>query len=111
MKMKRMLIALVALLVLVLPSGAGFAADKCVDVEEASAKELQALKGVGEVIAKRIVDYRKQERTAATKAKKGKWLFKNWATLMKVDGVGPKICADNLAAVCFSGKVQKSCPK
>jgi DNA uptake protein ComE-like DNA-binding protein len=109
--MKRILLALFAMSLFVLAGGAGLAADKCVDVEEASAKELQELKGVGEVIAKRIVDYRKKERAAATKAGKGKWLFKNWATLMKVDGVGPKICADNLATLCFSGKPQKSCPK
>jgi competence protein ComEA len=84
---------------------------KCIDVEEASAKQLQALNGVGEVLAKRIIDYRQQQRTAATKAGKPKWMFKNWATLIKVEGVGPKICEDNLALVCFGGKVEKSCPR
>jgi competence protein ComEA len=87
------------------------AADKCVDVEKASVKELTTLKGIGPALAKKIVDYRKKMRTTATKAKKAKWNFKNWATLLKVEGLGPKICSDNLATVCFGGKVQKSCPK
>jgi len=108
--MRRWLFVLLALCGL-LVSPALFAQGKCVDVEEASAKELEALKGVGPAIAKKIIDYRAQQRTAATKAGKPKWMFRNWATLMKVSGVGPQICKDNLKVVCFGGKVQKSCPK
>jgi DNA uptake protein ComE-like DNA-binding protein len=87
------------------------AQEPCLDVEEASAKDLTSLKGVGDVLAKRIIDYRQLQRTAATKGGKPKWMFRNWATLMKVQGIGPKICEDNRERVCFSGKVQKTCPK
>ena len=83
----------------------------CVDVEKASAVALQKLKGVGPALAKKIVNHRKAERTKATKAKKKTWNYKNWATLLKVPGVGPQICKDNIKLVCFSGKAQKACPK
>jgi len=110
MKMlKAMLCTLVALAVLVLVVPVAQA--KCLDVEKASATELQKLKGVGVKIAKAIVNHRKKMRTSATKAKKARWNFRNWATLMKVKGVGPKICKDNVKVLCFSGKVQKACPK
>ena len=110
MKMlKTMLCALVALAVLMLAAPAAQA--RCLDVEKASARELQKLKGVGDKIAKAIINYRKKMRTSATKAKKAKWNFRNWATLMKVKGVGPKICKDNVKVLCFNGKVQKACPK
>ena len=82
----------------------------CVDVEKASAVQLQKLKGVGPALSKKIVNHRKAARTKATKAKKGTWNFKNWATLLKVPGVGPQICKDNIKLVCFNGKVQKACP-
>ena len=82
----------------------------CIDVETFSAKQLESMKGVGPALSKAIVDYRKAQRTAATKAGKAKWNFKNWATLMKVKGISAQICADNIGKVCFSGKVQKSCP-
>lgn len=84
---------------------------KCIDVEKASAVQLQKLKGVGPAMAKKIINHRKAARAKATKAKKGTWNFRNWAALYKIAGVGPKLCKDNLALVCFSGKVQKACPK
>ncbi len=92
-------------------STTALAAPKCVDVDKASAKELTALKGVGEDLAQRIIDYRKKERTKATKEGRKTWGFRNWQTLMQVKGIGQKICQDNIDVVCFSGKVQKSCPK
>ncbi len=82
-----------------------------VNINEADVDTLDLLPHIGPALAQRIVDYRQRERTAATKAGKPKWNFDNWATLMKVSGVGPEICKDNLNVVCFSGKVQKSCPK
>jgi DNA uptake protein ComE-like DNA-binding protein len=85
-------------------------AAKCVDVESASAKDLEALKGIGPALSKRIIDYRKIERTKATKEGRKTWNFQNWATLMKVDGVAQQVCTDNVATVCFSGKLQKACP-
>ncbi len=85
-------------------------APACLDVETASAKDLEALKGVGPALSKRIIDYRKGERTKATKDGRKTWNFQNWATLMKVEGVAGQICKDNVATVCFSGKVQKTCP-
>lgn len=83
----------------------------CIDVETASAKQLTGLKGVGDKTAKAIVDFRKQKRTEATKAKKKTWNFDNWATLYQVPGVAEQICRDNRDQVCFSGKIQKTCPK
>lgn len=102
-------VSVVALTLLL--AGPALAGPPCVDVESASAKDLQALKGVGPAVAKNIIDHRRAARTAATKAGKKKWNFRNWATLLKVKSVGKKICADNVARVCFSGKVQKTCPK
>lgn len=105
--------AVVGLLVVAgLMAGTPNARAACIDVEKASAKELQALKGVGPAVAKAIVDYRKKMRTASTnaKAKRAVWNFKNWKTLLAVKGVGPELCANNVATLCFSGKVQKACP-
>lgn len=107
----RYLISVLVASFLVLVLHASQARAKCVDVEKASGKDLQALKGVGPKLAKAIVNYRKNMRTKATKAKKARWMFRNWATLMKVSGVGGKICKDNLSLVCFGGKAQKSCPR
>lgn len=90
---------------------AGEKKSTCIDVETASAKQLTALKGVGDKIAKAIIDFRKKKRTAATKAKKKTWNFGNWATLYQVSGVSEKICKDNKDRLCFSGKLQKTCPK
>lgn len=82
----------------------------CVDVDSGTAKDLESLKGVGPVLSKRIIDYRKNERTAATKDGRKTWNFGNWATLMKVEGVSQQICSNNIDKVCFNGKVQKACP-
>lgn len=82
----------------------------CIDVDNASAKDIEGLKGVGPVMSKRIIDYRKSERTSATKDGRQTWNYGNWATLMKVDGVSQQICTNNVAQVCFGGKVQKACP-
>ena len=35
-------------------------------------------------MSKRIIDYRKGERTSATKDGRQAWNYGNWATLMKV---------------------------
>ena len=37
-----------------------------------------------QVMSKRIIDYRKAERTSATKDGRQTWNYGNWATLMKV---------------------------
>ncbi len=110
--MKRFLSVLILIAVL-LAFGTATAAvpPPCVDVETTSAKDLAAkLDGVGEAKAKAIITYRATHRTANTKAGKKKWNFNNWATLMKVPGIGHAICTKNIAKVCFSGKVQKACP-
>lgn len=52
---------------------------KAVDINSAPAKKLRELKGIGKVISKRIVDYRK---------KNGK--FERPRDIMKVDGIGEK---------------------
>jgi len=105
--------ALLCTCVLGQASATSFAADApiaCIDVDSAAAKDLESLKGVGPAISKRIIDYRKAERTSATKDGRQTWNFNNWATLMKVEGVSQQLCADNIAQVCFGGKVQKACP-
>ena len=88
-------------------------AKPCVNVDKASAKELLALKGVGDKTAKAIIEYRKKMRAQATKAKKKGWNFNNWKTLLAVKGMHHKICTDNVKTVCFGSKTvpQKSCPK
>jgi len=111
MPFKLFFVAIGALLVLAAVPAPTSAGSACVDVETASAKQLQTLKSVGEKTATSIVQYRAKQRSAATKAGKSTWNFRNWATLMKVSGVSNSICAANVASVCFSGKVQKSCPK
>lgn len=104
--------AAVAVVMCLLVSGSAMAATPgCVDVETASAKQLTTLAGVGPALSKAIINHRKAERNKATRAGKKKWNFRNWATLMKVKGVGPAICKKNIAKVCFGGKVQKACPR
>ena len=122
--MKKLLLILVALSFLAIPSFASacpgakvgnaqgkVTAGKCVEINKASAKQLQSLKGVGAAIAKAIVDDRKAKRTAATKKGKKTWNFNNWKSLMAVKGVSKSLCAANLGKVCFNGKLQKTCPK
>ena len=55
-----------------------------VDINSADAKQLQALKGVGEAKAKQIVDYRTKNGA-----------FTTVDDLMKVSGIGKKILDDN----------------
>ncbi|CAK0801495.1 unnamed protein product, partial [Prorocentrum cordatum] len=87
-------------------------AKACVDLETATSSDLEAgLKGVGPALSKKIIAYRAAERTKATKEGRKTWNFQNWATLMQVDGIGQKICEDNISTACFSGTVQKACPK
>ncbi|QIR14180.1 ComEA family DNA-binding protein [Shewanella aestuarii] len=57
-----------------------------VNINKASASELQALKGIGEAKAKAIVDYR---------TKNGK--FTDIKQLMEVSGIGEKLIAQNAA--------------
>ncbi len=109
--MRTLLSLLLAIAFLAVSTPAFAAAPKCVDVEKATAKDLMALKGIQDKLAKAIIDFRKKKRTEATKAGKKAWNFKNWATLLTVPGIGPKLCADNVTLVCFTGKVQKTCPK
>ncbi len=108
--MKRLFLILVCLSLLVIP--VSVSAGKCkVDVNVATAKTLTTLKGIGPALANKIIAYRKAKRTAATKKGKKTWNFNNWKSLMAVPGVSKQICANNIAHVCFSGKLQKACPK
>lgn len=85
---------------------------KCgVDVNKASAKDLQRLRGVGPSVAKNIYDFRTKQRRLAKKAGRPVWNFDNWSSLYKVKGVDKQVCAGNVKQVCFSGKLAKSCPK
>ena len=110
----RWLVTVLVTLCLLVPS-VSFAtppqAGSCVNVEKASAKQLETLKGIGPVIAKAIVNYRKKQRTAATKEGRKTWNFRNWKTLMSVKGVGKKTCESLREKICFGAKIQKACPK
>ena len=84
--MKKLLFILVSLLVL---CGSSFA----VDLNKATQAELEALKGIGEVKAKAIVDYR---------TKNGP--FKSADDLDKVKGVGKGIIAKIIGDVTIDGR-------
>ncbi len=122
--MKKLLLIFVALSLLAIPSfasacpgakvgktQANVTAGACLEINKATATQLQTLNGVVAAIAKAIVAYRKAKRTAATKNKKKTWNFNNWKSLMAVKGVSKSICTANISKVCFNGKLQKSCPK
>ena len=108
--MKRLLVLLVCLVFLAVPATAG-TANCVVDVNTATAKQLTKLKGIGPALAGRIIAYRKAKRTEATKKGKKTWNFRNWKGLMAVKGVSKSLCAQNISKLCFSGKLQKACPK
>ena len=84
--MKKLLFVFVSLLVL---CGSSFA----VDLNKATQAELEALKGIGEVKAKAIVDYR---------TKNGP--FKSADDLDKVKGVGKGIIAKIIGDVTIDGR-------
>ena len=89
-------------------------ANPCLNIDKASAKDIEKhLQGAGPAKAKAIVVHRAAARTAATKAGKKTWNFNNWKTLLKVKGLGPKFCEENVGKVCFGDKTtpQKTCPK
>lgn len=58
---------------------------KKININIATAEELAQLKGVGEVIAQRIIEYREQNGP-----------FKTANDFLNVKGVGPKIFSDNV---------------
>lgn len=83
---------------------------QCVDFNRATERELAVLKGVGPVLAKRIIGYRKAQRAQSTKMGKGLWNFADWRSVMAVPGVGPQICKLNLSTACFSNRRAAKCP-
>lgn len=64
------------------------AAEGPVDINRAGAEELMTLKGVGEVLAGRIIDWR--ERNGP---------FRTPADLTRVKGIGPKLVEQNLERI------------
>ncbi len=81
----RRIIALFCVVSLVMGmTGTLWAADEKIDINKATAKELQQLKGIGEVIAKRIVEYREKNG-----------LFNAPEDIKKVKGIGDKTFDSN----------------
>jgi competence protein ComEA len=68
-------------------AGAGWADDhgEKININTATLEELTLLKGVGESLAQRIIDYREESGP-----------FENAQDLLNVKGIGPKILSDNL---------------
>lgn len=64
------------------PQSAGRQAGGVIDLNRASAVELESLPGIGPALAKRIVEYRAREGP-----------FRQVEDLLKVKGVGPKLLA------------------
>ena len=56
-----------------------------ININTATLEELTSLKGVGEALGQRIIDYRKDSGP-----------FENAQDLLNVKGIGPKILSDNL---------------
>jgi competence protein ComEA len=71
--------ALAVAMALTLSAGTVFAAEAKVDINKASVEELTALPGVGETLARRIVEYREQQGP-----------FGSPEELMNVKGIGER---------------------
>ncbi len=86
LKFKRLIVLLTVIGFVLGFSGSVLAADGNgkININTATADELTQLKGVGEKIAKSIVQYREEHG-----------LFKNVADLEQIKGIGPKILANN----------------
>jgi len=86
LKLKRLVVLLTVFGFILGFTGSVFAADGKgkININTASAEELMQLKGIGEKIAKNIVQYRKDVDK-----------FKKIADFENVKGIGPKILADN----------------
>jgi competence protein ComEA len=70
-----------------------------ININTASAEQLMDLKGVGEVLAQRIVEHRTQNGP-----------FASAEDLSNVNGIGPKILSDN-AGVISVGEIDPSAKK
>ena len=66
------------------------AADSCINVNRAGAEQLDALPGVGPVIARRIIDYREAHGP-----------FRRLADMERVKGIGPATVKKIGKMVCF----------
>ncbi|OPZ59534.1 MAG: ComE operon protein 1 [Deltaproteobacteria bacterium ADurb.Bin510] len=94
--MKRVLSVLVVLLVLGMANGALAASKQLVgviNINTATVEQLKQLNGIGEVKAKRIVQYRK-ERGA----------FKTPAAIRYVNGIGDALYLKNKAYIVVTGQ-------
>ncbi len=84
MKKKHLLFLTAAAVLIFVAAGAAMAMDHKININTATVKELTQLDGVGDAIAKRIVEYRENAGP-----------FKEPRDLMKVKGIGEKTFEKN----------------
>jgi competence ComEA-like helix-hairpin-helix protein len=69
--------------------------DGKININTATVEELTSLKGIGESLAQRIIDYREKSGP-----------FENADDLLNVKGIGPKILSDNLDRITVGDRAE-----